>query len=185
MKSKYRPKLNNDHKIYLLFFFSGAIGLVYEVLWLKQLGVLFGNTTYATSMVLTVFFFGISTGNYFWGNRVSSYTSPLRLYGLLEIGIGITALCYFLLFFFYREFYPALIQILGDDVFIGLMVKILLSLTLIFPVAFCLGGTFPAIVHHFVIRSHDLAKYGIFFYALNTCGAILGTFSAGGEKNLL
>lgn len=39
----------------VLFFLSGAAALVYEVLWLKELGRLFGVTVYAASTALAVF----------------------------------------------------------------------------------------------------------------------------------
>ena len=83
--------------VYLLFFFSGAVGLVYEVLWLKELQLLFGNTAYATATTLSVFFLGLSAGGWYWGKRSPYISNLLQAYGLLEIGIGLTALLYFLL----------------------------------------------------------------------------------------
>ena len=38
--------------VLVLFFLSGAAGLVYEVLWTRQLALIFGVTTYAVSTVL-------------------------------------------------------------------------------------------------------------------------------------
>ena len=97
--------------IYLLFFFSGAVGLVYEVLWLKELQLLFGNTAYATATTLSVFFLGLSAGGWDWGKRSPSISSLLKAYGLLEIGIGLTAMLYFLLLRVYRAVYSPLFEI--------------------------------------------------------------------------
>ena len=41
-----------------LFFASGYTGLVYEVLWLRELGLLFGNTAHAAATTFAVFFLG-------------------------------------------------------------------------------------------------------------------------------
>ena len=49
----------------LLFFLSGLLSLVYEVLWVRELGLLFGNSTYAAATTLAVFFLGLSAGSYF------------------------------------------------------------------------------------------------------------------------
>ena len=46
--------------LYLLFFLSGFSALVYEVIWSRQLGLVFGNTTYAISTILAVFFAGLA-----------------------------------------------------------------------------------------------------------------------------
>ena len=54
--------------IYFLFFCSGSIALVYEVLWIRQLGLSFGNTAYAAAATLTAFFMGLALGGQVWGN---------------------------------------------------------------------------------------------------------------------
>jgi len=41
--------------IVLCFFASGAAGLVYQVLWTRQLSLIFGVTTYAVATVLATF----------------------------------------------------------------------------------------------------------------------------------
>jgi len=60
------------------------------VLWLKELGILFGNGIYATSTTLSVF-----AGGYVWGKQAVKISNLLRAYGLLEICIGCTAILYF------------------------------------------------------------------------------------------
>ena len=42
----------------LLFVLSGAAGLIYEVVWARQLVLVFGNTSQAVSTILTGFFGG-------------------------------------------------------------------------------------------------------------------------------
>src|SRR6185503_7645638 len=74
------------------FFLSGATGLIYEVLWARMLGLVFGGTTLAVSTVLAAFMGGLALGSAMagrWGGRV---TRPVRAYGLLEIGIALYAL---------------------------------------------------------------------------------------------
>jgi spermidine synthase len=53
--------------IYLLFFFSGVSGLIYEVIWVRMFGNLFGNTIYSAAIVTSVFMLGLGVGSYFAG----------------------------------------------------------------------------------------------------------------------
>ena len=76
----------------LLFFASGAAGLVDQVAWLRYLALVFGNTTLATATLLAVFMAGLGLGAVLFG-RLSDHTArPLTLYALLEVGIGLFAI---------------------------------------------------------------------------------------------
>jgi spermidine synthase len=50
MIRRIQPHL--EKPVYLLFFLSGACGLVYEVIWGKYLSLYIGNTTHAHMIVL-------------------------------------------------------------------------------------------------------------------------------------
>ena len=81
-----------DRRIfYIIFFLSGATGLVYEVIWVRLTGLVFGNTSHAISTVLGAFMAGLALGSWKLGRMADRVANPLRAYGLLEIGIGISA----------------------------------------------------------------------------------------------
>ena len=88
-----RPGSGPPHAVILaLFLFSGATSLVYEVIWLRQLILIFGSTQFATSAILSTFMGGLALGAFVSGRRLARVDAPpLRVYGLLEIGIGIYA----------------------------------------------------------------------------------------------
>ena len=50
--------MNIRKKLLFMFFLSGACGLIYQVLWVRMLGVVFGNTVYAVSTILAGFMAG-------------------------------------------------------------------------------------------------------------------------------
>ena len=102
--------------IYLLVFLSGLAGLVYEVLWMKQLGLLFGNTSHAAASTLAAFFAGLAVGSWFCGKRAGRMKNPLRAYAWLEVGIALTALLYFVILAIFYRIYPLLYQRAPDDV---------------------------------------------------------------------
>lgn len=170
---------NRTQIIYGLFFASGALGLIYEVLWLKELQLLFGNSAYATATTLSVFFLGLGAGGYYWGRRSTSVSNLLRAYGLLEIGIGITAILYFGLLALYRTVYAPLFEMFGNTAPLFVLAKFVLSLTILFLPAFLMGGTLPILSQHFVRRPRELGKTGTLLYAVNLAGAVVGVMLAG------
>src|SRR5437868_15166846 len=84
-------RLNANSIFYAIFFLSGASGLVYEVIWVRLTGLVFGNTAHAIATVLGAFMAGLALGSWKLGQRADRVASPLRTYGILEIGIGLSA----------------------------------------------------------------------------------------------
>src|SRR5262245_4435352 len=76
----------------ICFFFSGTTALIYEVLWARMLGLVFGATTIAISAVLAAFMGGLAAGSAIGGTLATKIKNPLRSYALIEIGIGLYAL---------------------------------------------------------------------------------------------
>lgn len=156
-----------------MVFLSGFAGLVYQVLWMRQLGLLFGNTAYAAGATLAVFFAGLAAGSWFWGRRVCACRHPLRLYAWVELGIAGTALLFFAILRLFYLIYPVVYQSAGAGMIL-FAVKCLLAAILIFPPAFCMGGTIPAMGHYLIVRSERFAATTAWIYGINTLGAGLG-----------
>ena len=55
MRGEAHKDLAGSGIIVLCFFLSEATGLVYQVVWLRILGLVFGHTVYATTTVLAAF----------------------------------------------------------------------------------------------------------------------------------
>ena len=70
--------------VWIMFFLSGVSALVYEVIWTRQLTLVFGSTVFATSTVLTAFMAGLALGSFYFGRLADGETRPLRLYAVLE-----------------------------------------------------------------------------------------------------
>jgi spermidine synthase len=83
--------------VYLLFFLSGASGLIYQVIWVREFGNVFGNTIYSASLVVAVFMLGLGVGSWVlggWSDRryVSEPHVLLRTYGRIELLIALLGL---------------------------------------------------------------------------------------------
>src|SRR3989338_10137341 len=78
--------------IFACFFLSGATGLIYEVVWLRLLGLIFGHTFYAITTVLAAFMAGVTLGSLIFARLSGRGRHSLRIYGWLEGGIGVFCL---------------------------------------------------------------------------------------------
>jgi len=87
--------LGHNTVLAALFFVSGAAALTYQVLWVRELGLLFGSTAEAAALTIAIFFAGIAGGGWFWGRRAGRMRRPLRAFGWLEIGVAGAALAHF------------------------------------------------------------------------------------------
>ena len=162
-----------------LFFFSGATGLVYEVLWLKELGLVFGNAGHAAATTLTVFFSGLAAGGWLFGRRAAQFSNGLRAYGWLEIGVGAAALLYFTLRGTYYLVYAPIYEAFGQSLPLLLAAKLLLTFPILFPASFLMGATLPVLGQYLVRGGENLGRTGPLLYAANTIGAAAGALAAG------
>src|SRR6476620_10697649 len=98
--------------ILLIFVLSGAAELIDEIVWSRQLVLVFGNTTQAVSAILTGFFGGMAIGAAVGGRIADRVRSPLRLYGILEcilvVVVLVTPISFGLIREVYRGIYPSL-----------------------------------------------------------------------------
>src|SRR6266511_654684 len=165
--------------ILALFVGSGAAGLVYQVVWSRELVLVFGNTTQAVSTIVTAFMAGLGFGSLAGGRWARRSARPLRLYGSIELGVAVLAI--FLPFAFddlaelYRGAYPSLV----DNTLALTAVRFALALAAVAPATFLMGATLPLLVRH-LVRTLDEAGARLGeLYAANTAGAVTGTVVAG------
>jgi len=95
MRGPTRIEAMSMHRvaIHLLFFLSGASGLVYQVAWVRQFGTVLGNTVHSAALVTSVFMGGLGVGAWAAGAWVDRRReSALRAYGFVELGIAALAL---------------------------------------------------------------------------------------------
>src|SRR3989441_13319641 len=74
----------------VLFFCSGVSALIYQVLWLRLLGLIFGVTAYAASTVWGSFMAGLALGSFGAGRIADRVRRPLMWFGACELLIGAT-----------------------------------------------------------------------------------------------
>jgi predicted membrane-bound spermidine synthase/tetratricopeptide (TPR) repeat protein len=172
--------------LYFFFFCSGISGLIYQVVWVRVFGNVFGNTVYSTALVVAVFMLGLGVGSYIvgaWADR--RYTarpdSLLRAYAYCELaiagmGVGISAILPHLgrvsalVSSYSRE--PSGWYVLSTTSYLA---RAGIAVVLLAPITLLMGGTLTLLIRYLVRSDLDVGGWRIaVLYAVNTAGAALG-----------
>jgi len=164
--------------LYAIFFLSGATGLVYEVIWVRLTGLVFGNTSHAIAVVLGAFMAGLALGSWMLGRYADRVPGALRLYGTLEIGIGITAALVPFVFRSLHSVYWALTPSIQGIPGGSVLLRFLTSFAVLLVPTFLMGGTLPVLAKFFTQTAKEVQQKVGLLYALNTFGAAFGTLIA-------
>jgi spermidine synthase len=168
-------------RVLAFFFASGFCGLLYEVVWIRVAGSVIGNTTYAIGTVVGVFMGGLAAGAA-WGGKAADRRSGarlLRLYGLLEGGIALSALVVPLLIAAGEPLFRVLWNSVGDVTALYAALRAILVAALLIVPTTLMGATLPVLARHFSDSADSAAKEAGRAYAINTLGGVAGTLTAG------
>ncbi len=159
------------------FFLSGGVALIYQSLWTRRLGLVFGVTIQAASTVLASFMAGLAIGSYIAGRRSDQLTNPLRVFAWVELLIGACALLTLPALAGVESVFLALAPYLADNAALKTIVRIALSaLVLIVPAAL-MGATYPLVLRAVTMAHAGMRKSASLLYGINTAGAIVGVLT--------
>lgn len=151
---------------------SGFACLIYQILWMRQVSLLLGNTSHAAALTLAVFFGGLSLGGGFWGKRCGKNSRPLRTYAWLELGIGVAGIALLIAPALVPKIYPMIGAGSSLTAF-----KFFSTVLMVFPASFLMGGTLPLLGQAVIRRRESFGATTARMYAVNTMGAACGAFA--------
>jgi spermidine synthase len=163
----------------VLFFLSGACALVYQVMWLRLLALVFGVTVYAASTVLASFMGGLALGSYGAGRIAGRLTSPLKTFGLVEIGVGLSALATPLILEGVKNLWVGLQPSLPSSLLFLTPARFAAAFAVLIVPTTLMGATLPIVMRSALANDSSLAGRIGWLYAINTAGAIVGAITAG------
>ena len=163
----------------ICFFLSGATGLVYQIVWMRMLGLVFGHTVLATTTVLVAFMAGLALGSWLLARRAPRLKNLIAAYGWLEVGIGVYCALLPLLLAAAAAVYLALARGLALSYGTFTLVQfVLVGLVLLVPTTL-MGGTLPVLAQALTRDPGRLGRTVGALYAINTFGAVAGVAVAG------
>ncbi len=174
--------------LHLLFFASGTAGLVYQVVWVREFGNLFGNTIHSAAVVTSLFMLGLGVGGLLAGlvaDRLyrRSPLSVLRAYGFVELAIAVAG-----------QAVASLLPVLGPlaaswssyeagpDGWLhpglgGQLATYGVAIALLLPVTCLMGATLTLLIRYAVRSDLSLSGRRVgSLYGVNTAGAAAGAF---------
>jgi spermidine synthase len=161
------------------FAVSGATAMVLQVLWTRALAVIIGSSVFSFTIILLAFLIGLGSGSAAFGRLVGRFRDPVRSLALVHLGIvaciGLSYLITDRLPFVFTYLLSSTL-VSADAV---LTSQFVLACLTVLPSTFLMGAIFPITVR---VVTGDLATVGRdvgFAYALNTVGAIVGSFFSG------
>jgi spermidine synthase len=166
-----------------LFFISGFAGLLYEVAWTRQLGLVFGTEALAVATVLAAYLGGLGLGAALAGPRVARIRRPLLAYAFLEAGVAVAALAVPMALHLARAL---LVGVLGgrpglaDAAGWGTVgFDLVTSFAILAVPTGLMGATLPLLARATVGRDAEIGARVGALYAVNTLGAVGGAAAAG------
>src|SRR5438034_8577443 len=164
----------------LLFFLSGATGLVYELLWVRVLYQTFGSTIQSVTTVVAAYMGGLGLGAWLLGRRADRDPRPAALYGMLEIAIAVFGLISPLVLGLAHRLYLGVAGALQLTGAVSVALRFGLAVLVLLVPTTLMGGTLPVLTRAFMGSDRaDLKRSLGHLYGLNTLGAVLGTALAG------
>jgi spermidine synthase len=163
----------------VLFFGSGASALIYQVLWTRVLGWVFGVTVHAASAVWASYMAGLAIGSIVAGRVGDRIARPLRWFGGVELLIGLTALSTPIVLTLMQRVYVSAYSHLPQSVATLTLVRLLMAFALLIVPTALMGATLPFVIKSSEFRRSRLGVHVGVLYGSNTVGAIAGTLAAG------
>lgn len=158
----------------LLFVGSGCAALIYEIVWFQLLQLVIGSSAVSLGVLLGTYMGGMCLGSLALPRVVPPGRHPLRVYALLELGIGVCGLALLVIMPLAARFYA---EHLGGGQE-GILVRGALCGILLLPPTVLMGATLPAIARWVEATPRGVSWLG-FFYGGNIAGAVFGCLLAG------
>jgi len=152
-----------------LLLLSGASALIYQIVWVRLLGLSFGITSMSIGTVLAAFFLGMASGSMLAGYLRHRGGRPLRAFIVAEAMTGVCALLLFPLLLQLDQLMTGL-PLLADS----LWLKFLVAMAMLFIPSACIGATYPLISLHLIRRQGEIGAQLGRLYSLNVLGAVAG-----------
>src|SRR3954462_9147591 len=158
----------------LLFVGSGCAALIYEIVWFQLIELVIGSSTVSLGVLLGTFMGGMCIGSLLLPKYVKPDQHPLRVYAMLEAGVGVLGLVVLAVVPLVGSIYTA--TAMGG--LFGILWRALLCAICLLPPTILMGATLPAIARWVETTPSGVSWLG-FFYGSNIAGAVFGCVLAG------
>jgi spermidine synthase len=161
-------------------FATGLASFIYEIGWIRMLGMVLGSATHSFELMLSAFILGLALGGLWIRRRIDNISNiPAYLAGV-QLAMGALALLSLALYgqtFEVMSWLLSSIQTNERGYLLFVLASHGLSLLVMLPATFCAGMTLPLITQALLTNGQGERSIGT-VYAANTVGAIIGVVFA-------
>src|SRR6187399_973062 len=157
-----------------VLFLSGAGALIFETLWLRLSGLVFGNSTWAAALILSSFMAGLALGNALAASSKIRRWRPLHLYVVLELFVAFFGCTIVFGLPAIGDLMRPVWQILWNYQPTLLGLRFVVSFLILLVPTTAMGLTLPVLIQDPVLRQTNFGRAIGFLYGSNTLGAVAG-----------
>jgi len=157
-----------------LFVGSGCAALIYEVVWFQLLQLVIGSSAVSLGVLLGTYMGGMCLGSYALPRIIPARYHPLRVYALIELGIGVSGIVVLFAVPLADRFYTASV---GHGL-PGIFLRGIVCAVCLLPPTLLMGASLPAIARRIEATPEGVSWLGL-FYGGNIAGAVFGCLFAG------
>src|SRR6516162_8757871 len=129
----------------LLFVGSGCAALIYEVVWFQLLQLVIGSSALSLAVLLGMYMGGMCLGSLLLPRYVGAREHPLRVYAIIEAGIGICGILSLLGVPLIDRIYAVVGAAIGGQGAFGIILRAIISAMCLLPPTLLMGASLPAI----------------------------------------
>lgn len=169
------PALRPWHfALLLLFVASGCSALIYEIVWYQLLQLVIGSTALSLGVLLATFMGGLCIGSVVAPRVISTRIHPLRVYAIVEAGIGVCGLLTMLGVPLIDRIYVAG----AGHAFPAMLWRAAICAICLLPPTVLMGASLPVAARWIETTREGVSWIGL-LYGGNTTGAVFGCLLAG------
>jgi len=165
--------------VYVSFFLSGLTSLLFEVIWSCQFVTVFGNSSYAISIVLCAYMTGIGLGGLLGGRLADRLTRRIFAFAVVQAVIALCALAIPPMLDWMRLLVPTISVLSPHSLLISTLARFSLSFAILVVPCFLMGTTLPLLVRAVTDSDKIIGSSLGLLYCVNTLGAALGCLAGG------
>jgi len=173
-----------DRSLAMLFFFAagltGAASFIYEIGWIRMLGLVLGGTTHSFELMLSAFITGLAFGGLWMKRRIDRIANAVHFAGWVQVIMGVLAVLTIPLYVRTFDWMAGMLkglQATDTGYTLFTLFSHAIALIVMVPATFMAGMTLPLFTHVLLRSGHGEGAIGR-IYASNTLGSILGVVFA-------
>lgn len=174
MKRRWPPKIS----LLSLALASGASALALELLWARELALVFGASGYAVTTVLAAFMAGMGLGSVAGGNLADKFRRPPLLLAGVEASMACLGPLLTLGFHHIPELAASILPETSILEFSALTLRFGMAFLLMLPATLLMGASFPLMICSTGESQKGFHRGIAWIYGANTLGGVLGVLGA-------